>query len=233
MFLCSLRIFGNVICKYTGVSPGKLQEVGQISIERRCMRDRTLSLEEVASLGGVSLARVRSWIKKKVLRAEQVEGIGLRVHTADMIDFLVRYNMAIPESIVPLNAKKILFVHGDGADTRSFMQFLINFLIELKKGKREFIIDHISYGSEAKMKMMVLRPDLIILDMTGSDKDALAFSSLIKEIEYFSSVKLIGMTDGALPEELTAIIKKCGIEEVEPVSVAIEPFTRRVLEHYL
>jgi len=197
------------------------------------MKHRTLSLEEVASLGGVSLARVRSWIKKKVLRAEQVEGIGLRVHTADMIDFLVRYNMAIPESIVPLNAKKILFVHGEGSDTRSFMKFVINFLMELKKGRREFIIDHISYGSEAKMKMMVLRPDLVILDMTGGDKDALAFCTLIKEIEYFSFVKLIGITDSALHVDLTDAIKKCGIEEVEPVSVAIEPFTRRVLEHYL
>ncbi|MDH3328789.1 MAG: helix-turn-helix domain-containing protein [Desulfobulbaceae bacterium] len=197
------------------------------------MKHRTLSLEEVASLGGVSLARVRSWIKKKVLRAEQVEGIGLRVHTADMIDFLVRYNMAIPESIVPLNAKKILFVHGEGSDTRSFMKFVINFLMELKKGRREFIIDHISYGSEAKMKMMVLRPDLVILDMTGGDKDALAFCTLIKEIEYFSSVKLIGIIDSALPVDLTAAIKKCGIEEVVPVSVAIDPFTRKVLEHYL
>jgi len=193
------------------------------------MKNQALSLEQIASICGVSLKLVRRWIEKKGLKVDSSDGSGEKVQHADMINFLVKYNMQIPDSIMPIKVKKILFIYSNASDGKLFLRFLINFLGQLKKDKHGFIADHIAYGPDAKMKVMVFKPDLIILDMTEHAEDAVSMGMLIKNTEEFNSINLVAVTGAELFERYSASAAKSGIDEVLIGSVETGPLAKRLM----
>ena len=201
----------------------------QLMLTEKVMKNQTLSLDQIASICGVSLNLVRRWIEKKGLKVDASDGTGEKVRHADMINFLVKFNMQIPDSIMPIKVKKILFIYSNASDDKLFMRFLINFLGQLKKEKRGFIADHISYGPDAKMKVMVFKPDLIILDMTEHEEDAVNMSKLIKSTEEFNSINLVAITGADLFERYKVSAQKSGIDEVLIGSVEIGPLAKRLM----
>jgi hypothetical protein len=178
------------------------------------MKNQTLSLVQIASICGVSLSLVRRWIEKKGLKVDLSEGMEEKVHHSDMINFLVKYNMHIPDSIIPIKAKKILFIYSNTANDKVFLKFLINFLGKLKKEKCGFIADHILYGHDAKMKIMVFNPDLIILDMTDGEEKAIEISKIIKSLDEFASVNILAITNEKIFKKCNILAKQYGIDDV-------------------
>lgn len=201
----------------------------QLIPTEKAMKNQALSLEQIASICGVSLKLVRRWIEKKGLKVDSSDGSGEKVQHADMINFLVKYNMQIPDSIMPIKVKKILFIYSNASDGKLFLRFLINFLGQLKKDKHGFIADHIAYGSDAKMKVMVFKPDLIILDMTEHAEDAVSMGMLIKNTEEFNSINLVAVTGAELFERYSASAAKSGIDEVLIGSVETGPLAKRLM----
>jgi hypothetical protein len=201
----------------------------QLIPTEKAMKNQALSLEQIASICGVSLKLVRRWIEKKGLKVDSSDGSGEKVQHADMINFLVKYNMQIPDSIMPIKVKKILFIYSNASDGKLFLRFLINFLGQLKKDKHGFIADHIAYGPDAKMKVMVFKPDLIILDMTEHAEDAVSMGMLIKNTEEFNSINLVAVTGAELFERYSASAAKSGIDEVLIGSVETGPLAKRLM----
>jgi hypothetical protein len=201
----------------------------QLIPTEKAMKNQALSLEQIASICGVSLKLVRRWIEKKGLKVDSSDGSGEKVQHADMINFLVKYNMQIPDSIMPIKVKKILFIYSNASDGKLFLRFLINFLGQLKKDKHGFIADHIAYGPDAKMKVMVFKPDLIILDMTGHAEDAVSMGMLIKNTEEFNSINLVAVTGAELFDRYSASAAKSGIDEVLIGSVETGPLAKRLM----
>lgn len=195
---------------------------------KRKMKNQALTLDQIASLCGVSLLRVRRWIEKKELQVCSPDSSEEMVRHADLIDFLVKYNMPIPDSIMPFQAKKILFIYSNYSGERLFIQFLVHFLGQLKKEQRNLIADHVSYGPDAKMKVMVFKPDLIILDMTENDQEALAMWRQIKNTEEFSSSRLVAITGTGSLGEKKAAFQNDGIDEVVSDPVEIEQLAKRL-----
>jgi hypothetical protein len=193
------------------------------------MNKRIMPLEQVAFLCGVSLERVRNWIGKGKLHIAAGSGEE-KVYVSDMIDFLVKHNMPIPDPIMPLNMRKVLFVYSDDFASKKFLGFLIDFYRQVKKNNLHFIADHTMYGPEAKMKVMVFNPHLVILDMTENDRDAALMARGIKELEEFSSIRLLAVVDPELFEGKRASATKCGIDEVLPHSADIGQLARRLLD---
>lgn len=194
----------------------------------RKMKNQALTLDQIASLCGVSLLRVRRWIEKKGLQVCSPDSSEEMVRHADLIDFLVKFNMPIPDSIMPFKAKKILFIYSNYSGERLFIRFLVHFLGQLKKEQRNLIADHVAYGPDAKMKVMVFKPDLIILDMTESDQEALAMWRQIKNTEEFSSSRLVAITGKGPLVEKKAAFEKEGIDEVVSSPVEIEQLAKRL-----
>lgn len=192
------------------------------------MKNQAWTLDQIASLCGVSLLRVRRWIEKKGLQVCSTDGSEEIIRHADLIDFLVKYNMPIPDSIMPFQAKKLLFIHSNYSGERLFIRFLVHFLGQLKKEQRNLIADHVSYGPDAKMKVLVFKPDLIILDMMESDQEALAMWRQIKNTEEFSSSRVVAITGSGILEEKKAAFQKDGIDEVVSNPVEIEQLAKRL-----
>lgn len=191
------------------------------------MKSKTLALEKVASICGVSLKRVRRWVEKKGLRTHLLSQNEEVVNYDDLIDFLVQYNMPIPESVMPFKAKKILFIFSKEILDDVYIQFLISFFRRLKK-EANFIVDYVSYGPNAKMKLMIFRPDLIVLDIGESEEDAIAISKFIKGTDEFRSIKVVAVAHSTICGDRKNIIENSGIDEVLPRSIEIRPMIRRI-----
>ena len=86
----------------------------------------SLDIEQVASVCCVSVARVDRWIDVRGLRVSG-QGECRNILSSDLVDFLVQYNMPIPEIILPAQAKKILFVFKNETLEFIYVKFLIEF----------------------------------------------------------------------------------------------------------
>ncbi|MBA3014349.1 MAG: hypothetical protein KKD63_14580 [Proteobacteria bacterium] len=195
------------------------------------MKNKLLSIDQVANVCGVSPDRVRRWIEKRGLKTDPTNNTEEFVHHADMIDFFVKFNMPIPDSILPFKTKKILFIYDTNSDNKVFMSFLIEFLGNLRTENNNFITDHISYGPDAKIKLMVFNPDLVLLDMTENDNDAINMSIQIKSTEEFNKIKLVAITSDQLLELYKNRAVACGIDEILPYSMNLTLCTKSIISH--
>lgn len=193
------------------------------------MKNKALSIEQVATVCGVSKERVKRWIEKRGLKTDPTTKDGEFVQHTDMIDFFVKFNMPIPESIMPFKANKILFIYTSNSENRHFMAFLIGFLGKLRLENSNFIADHITYGPDAKIKVMVFKPDVIMLDMTENDIDAIDLCIKMKNTEELNSIKLVAITCESLIDEYLHKAKHCGIDEIFSHSINIDSYAKKIL----
>jgi hypothetical protein len=148
-----------------------------------------LKIEQVALLCGVSVARVHSWIDKKglkfmVLREER------KIRQEDLVGFLMRYNMPIPGGILPINARKVLFVcpaeRGSKAGHRFFKLFSQQF-----GRKANCFMDSVAFGKGAEYKILTFLPDLILADAVNGEREALNVIRFVKSIGGMRAVALV------------------------------------------
>jgi len=155
-----------------------------------------LSLEQISAYCGIPVNRVNNWVDNRGLKVAKVDGSARKVHLDELIDFLVRHNMSIPDSIIPIKARKILFVFSEEMIMDEIvLKFYMKFFEKLKK-KANLIIDYSSYGSMVKMKLLVFKPDLVILDV-GSTDESSRLCCLLKNSEEFESIKLAAIIESS------------------------------------
>ena len=138
----------------------------------------SLDIKQVASVCCVSVDRVHLWIKKRGLKATLHEN-NYHVVGSDLVDFLVQYNTPIPGVILPAQAKKILFVFSKETLEFIYVKFLTNFFRKLKNDA-DFVCDFVSYGKDAKYKLMTFLPDLLVTDTTSTCSEAIKLNEFSK-----------------------------------------------------
>lgn len=120
--------------------------------------DKPLTTGEIADLCHVHLRTVLQWIHDGKLKAYRTPGNHSRVQVADFVDFLKQYNMPIPENFLERgNSRKILIVDDDAN--------MVSCLKRILKRINNFEIDVAYDGFEAGIKLLLFKPDLVILDM--------------------------------------------------------------------
>lgn len=175
---------------------------------------------------GVSPKRVRRWIEKNELKTCRSGADNAKVLCEDLVNFLVQYNMSIPESIIPFEARKILFVLPEEILDDVYYQFVLRFFEKIKK-QANFIVDYITYGPNVKMKLMVFRPDLVLLDTAGAINDAVNLIETIRGNEQFSAIRLMAITEDNR-EQTRDYVKRLGIDSTVPRSIEITPLIDKI-----
>lgn len=191
------------------------------------MMQQALSIKQVASICGVSSDRVKRWTGKLRLKTCLSMENTTVVLRHDLIDFLVQHNMPIPESLIPFAAKKILFVLSKEVLDDVYMQFVMLFFEKLR-AEANCIIDHVSYGAEAKMKIMVYKPAVIILDVTGPGEDSLSILQLIRKTEEFCSIKVIALLKKDVQASAEEQISELGVEAIMPRSIELRSLIEKI-----
>lgn len=170
---------------------------------------KAIGIDQVANLCCVSVDRVRSWIERGLLKSSLSMEFE-KTRREDLVDFLVQYNMPIPDSILPVKAKKILFIFSSETLAYIYVSFLINFFRRLKK-EENFISDYVSYGKNTKYKILTFMPDLIITDTIGAFDESLEVINFAKNV---GGEKLLSIVKKKESSENIEKIKRAGADGV-------------------
>ncbi len=159
-------------------------------------KDYYLSLDQISTYCGIPINRINNWVGGKQLKVSKVEDNTQKIQLDELIDFLVRHNMPIPDSIIPVKVRKILFIFAkDLIMDEIVLKFLMKFFERLKK-EANLIIDYCSYGSMVKMKLLVFKPDLVILDVSSTEESS-RLCCLLKNSDEFEGIKVAAIVESS------------------------------------
>ena len=181
-----------------------------------------LDFKQVASFCCVSEKMVKKWVKKGVLKPLAKESE--HVHCNDLVDFLVQYNMPIPALLLPVKAKKILFIFPSETLAYIYVTFLDHFFKKLR-AEENFISDTICYDQKAKYKILTFLPDLIITDTIGAHDDALQLINFAKKTGGFH---ILSIVEKNLSLKNVMQFKAAGADAVVARSIKINELVKKI-----
>jgi excisionase family DNA binding protein len=163
-----------------------------------------LTTGEVAELCHVTYRSVLMWIEEEKLNSYKTPGGHNRIKKDDFLDFLKRYNMPIPEELKTGVAKKKILIADDDKD----MVKTIKAVLQMKNG---YEIDTAYDGFDTGTKLLVFRPDLLILDVRMPGVDGYEIIKRIKQSPEASEIKIIAIS-GYFKEEGRKRILSLGVD---------------------
>lgn len=181
-----------------------------------------LAFEQVASLCCVSESKVKKWVKERGLPTITINPE--QVYCNDLVDFLVQYNMPIPTSILPIKAKKILFVFSRETLGYIYITFLEKFFQKLRI-EENFISDTVCYEQKVRYKILTFSPDLIVIDTIETFNKSL---QLIKFAKNTSGCPILSIVGNHLSTDKAIQINAAGADAVVARSVNMEVLIEKI-----
>ncbi|MBF0386409.1 MAG: response regulator [Candidatus Omnitrophica bacterium] len=149
--------------------------------------EKPLTTGEVADLTHVHLRTVLQWIHDGKLKAYRTPGNHSRIQVLDFIDFLKTYNMPIPEFLsLRGSTRKILIVDDDAN--------MVSSLKRLFKKDSSFEVDVAYDGFEAGIKLLLFKPDIVILDMRMPGMNGYEVAQKVKRSPNCVHTAIIGVS---------------------------------------
>jgi len=173
-------------------------------------RDRQFTTFEVAKICRVFHTTVINWVNKNKLKAHHTPGGHRRIQLDDLLEFMRRFEMPIPEDLVN-RRKNILVVDDDPAVGRMLMSSL---------GVLPGVEVHSCAGGlEALINIGKEAPDLLVLDVRMPQVNGLEVCRVLKAGEHTRAIKIIAVSGELLTmEEEEAVVKHSDVFMRKPLS---------------
>ena len=188
----------------------------QNSAERPGMvvRRAPLSTTAVAEMLGVSVASIANWIDAGKLKAGRTPGGHRRVRAEDLVYFLRRQGLPIPEALVS-SAPKILVVDDEEPVARWMAE-------EIKLERPDFEVRTACDGFAAGDLVASWSPDVVILDLRMPGMDGYEVCRRIKAKPETSGTQVIAVTAFYSPQ-VVRDIAGCGAAAclMKPIDIAV------------
>jgi excisionase family DNA binding protein len=160
---------------------------------------RFFTTSQVARYCEVSNDGVLKWIKARKLKAFATPGGHYRISAEDFREFLLLYAFPIQESFfgTPAEAasvKRVLVVDDEPDQRRLLLRLL-------RKIDSTWLLDAAKDGYEAGIKIGMMRPDLVVLDLMMPRVDGLSLCRSIRSNPGTRSVRVLVITGD--PDEET------------------------------
>lgn len=153
------------------------------------MSERTYTTHDIARFCDVYPSSVVHWINDGKLRTYKTAGGHHRVTREDLIDFLSRLNMRLPEELV--TRKRVLIVDDDAelakVVARAFSQHA------------DYDIEICGDGINALIRIGQRPPDLVVLDIVIPKMDGVQVCRVLKEKPETRGIKIIAVSGKKLP----------------------------------
>ena len=168
---------------------------------RRVKKVRIFSALEVANICGVVNQTAINWIKNNHLKAFTTPGGQYRIYSEDLVDFLNKRGMRVPEELsdvlAGLNTKKKVMIIDDDKDLNEMMKLIFSRKLE------NFDVIQAFDGFEAGKLLVSEKPDVIILDIDLPGVNGHLLCARIKEDKDLGSPVVISISglDDTFEEE--------------------------------
>ena len=157
-------------------------------------KHKKLTTFQVADLLGVSYQSVSNWIAEGRISAERTPGGHRRIKESDLLAFLRKYNIPIPEEMAAAGRKKILIVE----DESDIGQLLVR---TFQKAAKEVTVQWTRDGVEGLLSVGQSTPHLVILDVEMPLVDGARVLATLRSDAKTKEIKVIGMTGKQLEDE--------------------------------
>jgi two-component system, OmpR family, response regulator VicR len=149
--------------------------------------EKPLTTGEIADFCHVHLRTVLQWVHDGKLKAYRTPGNHSRVNVDDFIAFLKQYNMPIPEHLSSRGSLRKVLIVDDDAN-------MVNSIKRLLKKEQAFEIDVAYDGFEAGIKLLIFKPDLVVLDMKMPGMNGYEVAQKIKRSANCEHTKIISVS---------------------------------------
>ena len=154
------------------------------------MHKKALTTYDIAKYCDVSPRTVAQWISEGKIKAHRTPGNHNRVKEEDFLSFLKQHNIPIPDNFnEPQNddsKKKVLIVDDDKNMANSIKRVLMR--------SDNYEIDIARDGFDAGRKLMLFKPDIVLLDIRMPGMDGYEVARRIKEIPENKNIKIIAIS---------------------------------------
>lgn len=167
---------------------------------------KTLTTGEAAALCGVNFRTVIRWIEKGLLKAHRLPGRGdHRIMIADFVEFLDQNQIPIPDGLQPLNPALVLVIDDQLEVARSYERVL---------RRAGYQVEVVTDGFHAGVKLLVMKPNLIILDLKMPGVDGFSILNFVRQEKSLKGLNVVvasGADDASLKRAM-----ECGANVVLP-----------------
>lgn len=122
----------------------------------------TLTVYKASQMCKASSKSIINWIEAGHIKAYKTVGGHRRIKREDLIDFMKRQGMPIPDEMPENGRRKILVVDDDPIIVETIVQ-------ALEEDEHDYEVISAADGFEAGLQVNHFRPDLIILDIMMPD----------------------------------------------------------------
>jgi excisionase family DNA binding protein len=161
-------------------------------------QQQIFSALEVANLCGVVNQTAINWIKQGHLSGFTTPGGQYRVYGEDLVKFLQKRNMKIPEALSGIAVQKTILIVDDDETINNLLKNLLS-----KKFPESRVIQAFD-GFEAGRKLVETSPVIIILDIDLPGIDGYQLCRRIKEDKEMANPWVISITGLGLEEKKLA-----------------------------
>lgn len=189
--------------------------------------DRVYSTQKIANLLQVNIKTVGNWIDRGDIPAYRTVGGHRRVKHDDLIVFLKKHHMPVPEDF--RESSQRLLIVDDEAETLHFLAK------SLAKQNERLEIRTATGGYEALIEVGRFRPHLVVLDILMPDIDGFKVCRKIKSADHDPPIVVLAIS-GAEDEQTRQSILATGADGFVSKSVgvrAIVDAVKRLLEQQL
>lgn len=166
---------------------------------------RIYSALEVANICGVVNQTAINWIKNNHLKAFTTPGGQYRVYAEDLLQFLDKRGMRIPEELTNLattNAPKDILIIDDDESLNNMIRDYLNRKIE------NLTIHQAFDGFEAGKLISEKKPFMVILDIGLPGVNGFKLCRSIKDDPEYSAIKVISISGLNNPEDENTIMEE-------------------------
>jgi len=181
------------------------------------MKNKAFTTYEVAKFCDVHHTTVINWVNEGKLKAYTTPGAHRRIIKEDLIEFLKKYGMPVPEELVK-GIKKVLIVDDD-IET-------VNELLDALRGNG-FNLDFAYDGFGAGRKIYKEKPDLIVLDFKMPGVDGFQVCESLNSDLETKDIPVIAVTVLKSEEDIKKI-KKFGVKEYMQKPVDVEKLLNKI-----
>lgn len=152
-----------------------------------------LTTHQVSQYCKVDLSTIINWIEEGKIPAYRTPGGHRRIKKGDLIAFLKKYKMPIPEELGEKKRKKVLIVDDEEAIIDLVSRILGKF-------PEKYLLYTATDGFQAGQSLTDFKPDLIILDLILPGIDGFEVCKNIRRNEGTNHIKILTITGYDSPE---------------------------------
>ena len=160
----------------------------------------TLSTFSIARMLHVDPGSVANWIDRDLLKAHRTPGGHRRVAGDDLVAFLRKHKMPVPEELRA--SARVLVVDDEPGITHMIA-------CAIRRAHADFEVAEAHDGFRAGALVATLKPDVVILDLRMPGMDGFEVCRLIKLQEATRHAQIVAMTAYPSPESERKILQ-CG-----------------------